>query len=53
MKSTAATVLELEALEDQPDSAKAEGTILCLPGCGVVMRLEAPGGTENLIGRKG
>jgi dimethylargininase len=42
LRSTGATVVELEALEDFPDSVFVEDTALCLPQGAVVMRPGAP-----------
>ena len=42
LKETGATVIELEALEDYPDSVFVEDTALCLPKGAVLMRPGAP-----------
>lgn len=42
LKSAGATVIELEALEDFPDSVFVEDTALCLPQGAVIMRPGAP-----------
>lgn len=42
LRSTGATVIELEPLEDYPDSVFVEDTALCLPEGAVVMRPGAP-----------
>ncbi|MDQ2064997.1 arginine deiminase family protein [Xinfangfangia sp. CPCC 101601] len=42
LKATGATVIELGALEDYPDSVFVEDTALCLPQGAVIMRPGAP-----------
>ena len=42
LRETGATVIELPALEDYPDSVFVEDTALCLPQAAVVMRPGAP-----------
>lgn len=42
LRSTGATVVELPALEDYPDSVFVEDTALCLPQGAIVMRPGAP-----------
>lgn len=42
LRSTGATVIELDQLEDYPDSVFVEDTALCLPQGAVVMRPGAP-----------
>lgn len=42
LKSAGATVIELDALEDFPDSVFVEDTALCLPQGAVIMRPGAP-----------
>lgn len=42
LKSTGARVIELDALEDYPDSLFVEDTALCLPEGAVIMRPGAP-----------
>ncbi|MGI9353178.1 MAG: dimethylarginine dimethylaminohydrolase family protein [Rhizobiaceae bacterium] len=42
LKSAGAAVIELEALEEFPDSVFIEDATLCLPECAIVMRPGAP-----------